>query len=263
MRIFLFFFITISFISCKNGENYVTEESLNTDVIELSDVSKTDNNEGEQPQIKKIIESDIRILSKNLEQAKLQINKIILQAKAEVSEENLSSTSIELKLYVPRKSYDSLISEFNDKNFDEIESKSTRIINITQKYYELKNQLNSDTILLTKYQELLKKASNVEEVLAIYQKIEDLELEQRNHNDKLAYYNKMQDYNLVTLYVYKPYNTEYSNQNFGTKIKNALVFGLDIIEGLFFGLLSIWPILIIVILTIFGFKKYRSKKNKS
>ncbi|UYW01032.1 DUF4349 domain-containing protein [Flavobacterium agricola] len=273
-----FLFLAILAMACKNGETHFADEDVvlvsmeNTEIPDIDEVRFTEPEvvkneskvESSQNLVnKQIIESDIYINTKNLTAAQKQIETLIKQAKAEVSEESTSNKSLQLTLYVPRSTYSAFMDAFSDANFDGIERKSTRITNITKEYYELKNQLNSDDILLTKYQELLKKSTAIDETLTIYERIENLERQQRNHNNNMAYYNKMQAYNLVTINVYKTYEGNFQPVSFGKKISNSFVWGWELIQAAFFGIISIWPLLLIGFLTYYGIKKIRSKKKKS
>ena len=250
-------------LGCSENGNVVTEEdvvTLDMAAIDMPDVANPTNDE--TISTKKIITTDIQISVENIAKSKIQIDKIIRESKAEISEETSSNNTINIKFYVPRKNYETVVNAFNEETFDVLDSKSTHITNITKEYYALKNQLNSDAILVAKYQELLKKSTGIEDVLTIYERIENLELEQRNHNDLMAYYNKMQDYNLVTVMVNK-IGTEDNSRGFFYQSFEALSEGLTLIKDFFIGLLTIWPFLIIFSVLIFGLKKYRTKKNKS
>lgn len=256
---FIYLFIYFLLVSCSQNGNVVTEEDVVT--LDMAAIDMPEELDENVLVTKKIIETSIYISVNNIEKAKAQLEKIIRDAKAEVSRENYSNDEIQTELYVPRKNYETAIEAFNENNFDIIHGKSTEITNITKSYYELKNQLNSDDILLAKYQELLKKSSAIEDVLTIYERIENLEREQRNRNDQMAYYNKMQNYNLVKVTIRKIDKGEVQ-QSFFKRTLNSLSNGITTLEEFFFGILNIWPILLIILLSIFGIKKYRSRKNK-
>jgi len=272
MKKYVLFAVAGILISCTNAKSESADTLYNSNTEATALYSATDataeNDRAEAtnpnaPGTKKIIETDIWIHVKNVPEARQKIQQIITKYNAEVSTETYADNHLELTFYAPRKNYDTLISQFTNKNFDDVYNKSVRVLNITQPYYALKNQLNSDAILIAKYQELLKKSENVQDVLAIYERIEDLERQKHNHADEMAYYNYRQDYNLVTLHVAQPNAEVEQSAGFGTKIGNALANGWYLIQHLFLGMLSIWPIFIIIALLIFGIKKIKVKKNKS
>jgi len=84
----------------------------------------------------------------------------------ENQEKNQNRISYKLTIKVPAQRYDSLYRSIL-KNISNIQHKNSRIVDVTDKFYDLKSRINNEKILESRYLKLLDKANSIKDILKI------------------------------------------------------------------------------------------------
>ena len=166
-----------------------------------------------------------------------------------------------------------ILNDKSDEFREELEghgkilSSSNHINDFTKSYTDTSIRLKSKETELDKLNELLEKAENLEDVMAIQARILDVQAEidqikaAISDMDSRVYYDT---YNLFLREVYDYKTVANRSPDFAGRISQA--FGdsihifINFFQDLIIALITLWPLLLIVILIII-FVKYRKKKK--
>jgi len=176
------------------------------------------------------------------------------------------TTTAQLRLLVPAQMIDSVINAIPGM-VSFIYSRSIRQSNVSLHYIanEMKNQADSSNNATT----ILHAVKKTEETVVVNQyknSRSDLNIDRKIENldllDKVSYAT-------VTIALSQPEqvfvqtiasNTYIAHVPFIAAVKNELVNGWQIITEIFISLISIWPLLLIITVGIYKYKKLRSKR---
>jgi hypothetical protein len=217
---------------------------------------------------KKIIkEGDIRFEAGNLKTTK---EKIIASLKsfggyvAEESETNNGDNNhkeYNIKIRVPSKNFDRFL-EALATNTDRIDTKNIRIRDVTTEYIDITTQLKNKNLLEKRYQELLAKATKTADLLQIENKLTEIRSDIESTQGQLNYLNKQVSYSSLDITFYTKQSGQVNSGNeFGYKLKTALADGWSFLQNLFFGIIGIWPIILIIIIIYWMIKKWRKRRR--
>lgn len=219
---------------------------------------------------KKIIKDGrIGIEVQELEQTKVQVDSLIIRFGGYYANERLNNTdweiSYSLKIRVPCDNFEKLISEI-ETGSGEIKYKEIDARDVTDQFIDLETRLANKNNYLKKYNDLLKQAKTVKDILEIEEKIRGIEEEIESTTGRLKYLSDLVAYSTLDLEISKPKDYKYQPEkrdNFSKRLKHALSKGwYGFIDFVVF-VIKIWPFWIIVGFIIYGWKKYRkSKKTK-
>jgi len=230
-----------------------------------SNVSNEMKQESVAHQSKKVIRiGNISIETKDIKKSKDNIDILLNSYDGYYEQEQTSSgstyTNYNLKLRIPSESFDNFLQKL-ESGSDIITEKSIGIEDISIKYYDIESRLKSKRSYLDRYQNMVKSAKSIKELLEIEEQIrqlqEDIESNEslmRNLAGQVAY----STLNIHIFYTEASTSTFYSS--IFTKIKESFSTGWNLIEIIFLGLIAIWPILIGIGLLLFAWKKYKRKK---
>jgi len=219
--------------------------------------------------IKKKIIKDGRIGLKvfDLEITKARVDTLIKKYNAYYSNENLNNSdwesSYNLTIRIPSSYFESFIHAIEIGN-REILYKEIEARDVTDQFIDLETRLQNKRAYLKRYQDLLKKARNVKEILEVEEKIRRLEEEIESTTGRLKYLGDLVDYSTLRLNIYKQKDFKYNPERrdkFSERIKQSLSKGWFGFIDFLLLLVKIWPFWIIGILIIYFFKKLRKKKK--
>ena len=216
-------------------------------------------------QQKKIIRSgNISIESQNIKKAKGNIDVLLDSFNGYYEDESTSSgakyNNYTLKLRVPAQNFDNFIKKLESGN-DKITEKSIQAQDISTQYYDIESRLKSKRTYLEQYQTMVKSAKTVTDLLEIQEQIRLLQEDIDSSESLLRNLSGQISYSTLTINLYDSNTSTYSD-SFLNKIKDSLDTGWNLIANIFLGLITIWPIIIGVIIFIFGWKKYKKNKSK-
>jgi hypothetical protein len=217
---------------------------------------------------KKIIkEGDIRFEAGDLKSTKEKIVTSLKSFGGYVAEEsetnngNNNSKEYNLKIRVPAKNFDRFLEALS-ANADRIDTKNIRIKDVTTEYIDITTQLKNKKLLENRYQELLAKATKTADLLDIENKLTEIRSDIESTQGQLNYLNKQVSYSSLDITFYTKQSGQVNNGNeFGYKLKTAIVDGWSVLQNLFFGVIGIWPIILIIIIIYWMIKKWRKRRR--
>jgi hypothetical protein len=281
LKILILVFLSISIISCRRNDT--SNRILKNVAMEMASIESAPPNDNSNfksdenndianqviPDKKKIIkDGTIKIDVENIKESKTKLDLIVKTFKGYISNESFNdeygTKEYNIKIRVPSVYFDSVITaiEHGNKN---IISKSISARDVTVEFIDLETRLANKRNYLLRYNELLKKAKSVQEILEIEEKTRGIEEEIESTEGKLKYLNDL--VSLSTLDVTLVIKSEYIDKTF-FKGKFFKRLGLAFISG-WFGLIEffiyifrIWPIWILTFLTIYVIRRIKKNKNR-
>ncbi|WP_151409714.1 DUF4349 domain-containing protein [Anaerococcus sp. Marseille-P9784] len=141
---------------------------------------------------------------------------------------------------------------------------------LTKDYKDVNLRLETKKKELDKLNQLMEKSKNIEETMAISQRILEVESEIDQINSNLRDLDQRVAYNTFTIFLREVYDyndISKNNPRFGERIAeafgNSVGIFLNSIMDLLVIMVSYWPILVILIVIIILIVRFRKKKNKT
>lgn len=237
----------------------VKENSQNLDNVKNNDVVK-----------KKIIKDGrLGIKVEELKKAKTDIDTLVKHIGAYYDKENLTnddySTQYDLKIRIPADKFELFISKI-EKGENTVSYKEIEARDVTEEFIDLETRLTNKQKYMARYQELLKMAKSMKEILEIQEKIRGLEEEIESTTGRLKYMIDQVNYSTLELNVSQKKEFKYTPEYRASileKLKQSFIGGWYSFVDFIFILLYNWAYLIIFGLIIYKWLKYRkNKKNK-
>ena len=278
MRKILTLFVLAILISCnqKQAENdsyalgNVEEEMIpvtrQTADIPPPPIAKIEKQEEVRKKI--IKDGRLAILVSELEKTKSRIDILVKTNGGYYANESFNNSdwesSFNLKIRVPFTNFEKLINDIETGD-GEIQYKEIEARDVTDQFIDLETRLENKRNYLIRYNDLLKQAKNVNEILEIEEKIRGLEEEIESTTGRLKYLSDLVDYSTLDLTISKKKEFKYNPVNrdkFSERIKLSLSKGwYGFVDFLLF-VIKIWPFWILVTLIIYFWIKLKKRKNK-
>jgi hypothetical protein len=267
VKIFFLFFLIAG---CRSNTLYAPE-SLNEDYNSVPvSAQKRTNSETTGIEVpKKIIKTGtINITAENIEKTKKYIDTLVIEFNAFYASENLSNTdyshSYTLTIRVPSNHFDDFIREIEAARLD-ITYKSIAGKDVTEEYIDIETRLQNKRNYLKRYNELVLKANTIKEILEIEEKIRGIEEEIESVQGRLNYLENQVALSTLdlTLSKEKVYKFRPGKRiNFFERLKGSLSGGwFGLVDFLLF-ILRLWPLWLIITVSIVFWRKYRRKKTE-
>lgn len=158
---------------------------------------------------------------------------------------------------------DSIMKMAVEVNYQQVSTQD-----VTEEYVDIQSRLKTKKAVRDRYEEILRtKAKTVEEILLAEEQIRRLQEEIESQEGRLRYLSQRSAMSTIQLEMYEPLGNQAKTpwwKRFGEDIGDSLGFSMDLLKGLFLGILSIWPLLLILALLIWRrktiWRKLRGKE---
>ena len=203
-----------------------------------------------------------------LEKTKLRIDTLLKNHGGYYANERLNNTdwetSLNLKIRIPVASFEKFISEI-EKGDGEILYKEIDARDVTDQFIDLETRLENKRNYLIRYNDILKKANSVKEILEIEEKIRGLEEEIESTTGRLKYLSDLVEYSTLDLTISKQKDFKYNpakRDKFSEKLKQSVSKGwFGLVDFLLF-IIKIWPFWMMVALILYFWRKHKMGKKK-
>ena len=175
--------------------------------------------------------------------------------------EEKQETTITIK--VPVDQFESIINQLYNKDVKAIERKITTD-DVGSQIVDTKSRLEAKRAIHTKYLQFFKDAKNMEEVLRVQADINSLQENMESAAGRINYLNQQAAMSTIVLTFYQPSGivTPQESPSFLTRVTDAFKIGGSWIASLFIGLVTIWPLILIGVLSVSIFRKLFPAKIK-
>lgn len=225
-------------------------------------------NTSPQKQEQKIIKTaSLRFETKDIEKTQQQISAIVNDNKgyfvSDNSYKNYNRINRNLEIRVPTENFQNTIDQIS-KGVTYFEQKQISRKDVTEEFIDLEARLKTKRALETRYIDLLKKAKDIKEILAIEKQIADIREEIEARQGRLNYLKSQVSMSTLSINFYKVTAETGITESYGQKIINAFKGGWDGVSVVFIGLIYLWPLFILAFILIIFLYIYfkRNKKGK-
>lgn len=216
---------------------------------------------------KKIIKSGtIEFEVSNINAARKRILQALEKYGGYVDEDNQTINSdinrkeYNLKISIPARYFDFLVDSVS-ASADKIDTKNISITDVTTRYIDMKTRLDNKKILENRYLELLKKGTKISDLLEIENKLTEIRSDIESAQGQLNYLNKQVAYSSLDITFYTKATTQNVDDRFTNKFEASINAGWTFLKNVFFGIISIWPLLIIAGIIYLMFKGWRKRRR--
>ena len=167
---FLSFVFLITLYSCSQNSDF-GGPSQDTALEQVAKKSEEKIPEEKAPVYRKVIkEGDISFETNNAKETRAIISKNIFELKGYISSDNISNfndkTEYRITERVPAENFDTLQNRISEQA-KKLDSKNIRVTDVTAEYIDVESRIKTKKELEIRYNELLKQASKVDEILII------------------------------------------------------------------------------------------------
>lgn len=261
MKNIIYSFIIIILISCAraNTDNYGTIQTTADNSFEEESVSerKTESfnnynskNEIEENNIKErklIISVDLSVNSKDIEKSYKSIEEKVKEYKGYF--ENIDSYKYRyfIALRIPKDNLYNFL-EFIENN-QNVQNKNINTEDVTENYYDIENRIKNREALLDKFRSYLKEAKNIEEILSVEDRINNLTYEIERMKGNFENLTSLIEYSKVNITIKNP-EAMRRNVNFYDKFLYTINFLKYFFSSIIFFLIGFVAIAIPIVLLL-------------
>jgi hypothetical protein len=275
-KIILILLLSILITSCRQNQNDKSSYAIADMEEEMIPTPQQASNipppplEKQEVINKKIIKDGrLGLKVTELEKTKVRVDTLIQVYGGYYANENFNNTDWEstysLKVRIPSSNFEKFITEI-ESGEGEIQYKEIDARDVTDQFIDLETRLENKRNYLNRYNDLLKQAKTIKEILDIEEKIRVLEEEIESTTGRLKYLSDLVDYSTLDLTITKPKDFKYNPENrdkFLERLKQSLSKGwFGFVDFLLF-VIRIWPFWIIFGLILYFWRKYRRTKKKN
>jgi hypothetical protein len=230
------------------------------------DESTSDNSIVKDTSKKIIKEGDISFEAKDIVATRKQLITELYKLGGYLDEDNETLNSDDnrkeyvLKTRIPAKNFDVFLDSVSN-GAEKIDSKHISISDVTTQFIDMTTRLHNQKILEATYINLLKRASKMSDVLEVEDKLTDTRTEIESEQGQLNYLDKQIAYSSLDITFYTKQIQRETGTGSGYKFKSSLTVGWELVQDLFFGIISLWPIIILLTVIIILIKRWRKKRR--
>jgi hypothetical protein len=252
--------------SKRKGES--TANSNENDQV-AKDVISQDNQIAEKIPTKIIKQADVSFQVKNMEDSRKAILTKVKKSGGYISSENQTNNSYQIEntmvIRIKSGGFDDLVDQLLKQSIY-TESKKITADDVTEEYVDAVARLKSKKEVEKQYEEILKKAYSIYDILQVEQQLRMIREEIEAYEGKIKYLDDRVDYSTISLHFYEKldYVAAPSNDSgFFYKMGKAFSGGWHIVLALFIGLAYLWPIILAMIIGLLFLLRYlRRSRNK-
>ncbi len=215
----------------------------------------------EQEVEKKIIkDGHMTIRSDDIQATKNLIDSLVdlaggYYAKESFSEEE-TRKNYNLRIRIPAAQYEGFIKKL-EQGPGNIENKTIEAKDVTEEYYDIKARMEADKELEQRLLQILQKATTVEDILKVEQKLADVREEIEAREGRLKYFDSRVAFSSLNIWLYQKVEKKYKPEkrsNFFQRLVRSVHKGwLALLDFLLF-VIRLWPFWLLLYL---GFRIYR------
>ncbi len=257
-------------LGCSNGsseKNYDAGSRL----VPMEPAGETEVRQQLMPSAKveeqKIIKTAHLVFeTKNVEATHKKIIQLASQYKGLVQSDNSGKSYNRifrnLLVRVPTENFQLFVDGISE-GVDYFDQRDISRQDVSEEFIDLGARLKAKRTLEERYLELLKKATNVKEMLEIERELSIIREEIEAKQGRLQYLQNQVSMSTINIEFYKTTAETGITQSYGQKMKNAFQGGWNGISVFFLGILYLWPLFLVAIITVFVLRIFLKKRKKT
>lgn len=193
-----------------------------------------------------------------------QVNTIAVKYGGYLAEEHLESSDYKkqsrITIRVPVEMFDAAVVDLGS-NAQKILAKNITSKDVTGEVVDTRSRLESRKMARLRYLELMKQAKNMEEVFLVQKEVDNIQAEIEAAAGRVDYLTHSAAYSTIELTYFQILNPDLQRDkerapSFGDRVFDALGAGFKWVGDLVVVLLTLWPLWVIVGITLYGVKRY-------
>jgi len=200
-----------------------------------------------------------------------QLNEKVKKYGGYISQEEQSQSNYQIEnsvvIKVPVDQFDNALNDLSN-NVAKLNEKHIASEDVTSQLVDGKSRLEAKKQVRLRYLDLLKQAKNMEEILTVQKEINDIQEEIELVNGRINTLNHQSAVSTINFTFFQIIDANAKTEiekrpSFLSQVKEAFTNGWNWIGELFIALVSIWPLLTVIVLGAWLFRKrYHSKEKK-
>ncbi len=181
-------------------------------------------------------------------------------------EQSQSDYKIEnmVTIKVPVDQFDDAVNSITS-DVKELKEKKVTSQDVTTEVIDTRSRIETKKQVRVRYLDLLKQAKNMEEILNVQSEINGIQEQIESAAGRIEYLNHASSFSTINLTFYQVLNAtaiDNDKPSFATRFGNAFRSGWEWVGELSIGIVSIWPLLILVSGVVILYKKANRPKMK-
>lgn len=204
---------------------------------------------------------DYNIFYNSLRQSIRDLGGYVAQEEQQQSEYKIENTIV---IKVPVDQFDAALTKFGSGS-EKINERKVTSKDVSAEYIDTKARTEAKKQVRLKYMDLLKQAKNMEEILSVQSEINEIQEEIESAASRIEYLGHSSSFSTINCTIYQVLDPGAKNNerpSFGERIASSFKSGWQWITELVVGLISIWPLYILIFVLIIIYKKIRSSIPK-
>jgi len=203
--------------------------------------------------------SDIKRCNESVHQTINQFGGYIASEEQHLVDE-MTETIMAIK--VPVEHFEAMMNQFSGFDAKIIERKISTD-DVTAQVVDTRSRLEAKKQMRLKYLEFLKQSKSMTEVLQVQQEIDGIQEEIEAATGRVNYLSQQAQFSTINLVYYQPiagFNPVNKDPGFFSRVSEAFKLGVSWIADIFVALISIWPLVLLIFLAWFGWRRIRLVK---
>jgi hypothetical protein len=197
----------------------------------------------------------------DIEESKKEIEKICKEFNGYIASEEQQRydhrVEYEQVLRVPATRFEPFVKVIEGLGL-KVDARNITSQDVTEEFIDVEARLKTKKELDARYHQLLAKAKNVTEMLAIEEQIGAVRSEIESMEGRLNFLKNQVGFSTLTINYYQTLVTDYG---FGSKLVSAFVIGWTGLLEFFIGIISAWPFIIILGVGLWGLIRWSRRVN--
>lgn len=259
--------LTIVLPSCTQNAQESQEVAAEVDLMQIPHPPKKEADVQLQkgpeisPERKVIKEGTIRFETKDAKTTGQRIAEAVEASKGYITEDSQSdyeqAAEHRVTIRVPAGNFDALLEAIS-KGADKLKSKNINAQDVTEEYMDVTARIKTKKELESRYQQLLQKATKVEEMLMIEREMGTLRTDIESIEGRLRYLKDRVAFSTLTMIYFE---TPSTSMGFFGKLGQALGAGWDNLLEFLVVVVTLWPFVLIGIGLFLLLRQYRRRKS--
>ena len=204
---------------------------------------------------------DYNVYNSSLREKLKQFGGYIAQEEQSQSDYKIENN---ITIKIPVDQFDDAVNSISS-NVKELNEKKITSEDVTTEVIDTRSRLEAKKQVRLRYLDLLKQAKNMGEILSVQSEINGIQEQIESAAGRMEYLQHSSSFSTIHLTYYQVLKEGAINPDkpsFATRITNAFQFGWDWIGELSIGIVSLWPLLLVVFGIIIFYKRANRSKPK-
>lgn len=265
MRHTLYFLLSVlslvALLSCESG---MDAEEMEASVAKENAMPAAPT-AAKAPERKIVRQANLRFQVKNLTNSSDNVEAVLAKYNATLanSKSYTAKESIEAvyTIKVAPENFFALVKAIqNESTF--LDEKTITADDVTLQYVDTEARIRAKQAVQARYLQLLSKASKIDDILTIETELQKVQEELESVQAQLKALQRQTAYSTIRLTMYQFVPATYTDRTtFGTQAMAAFTGGWQLFKDLVIGVLYLWPLLLISILFILGWRWQKRRQS--